>query len=224
MAGQQRFFLVIGALAVAGAGWVAYKVMGTPDLPVRAAQGTRDTTGFQGYAMGSPEAPVEIVEYADFQCPHCAGFDQVQFPDLKRRVIDPGKARFVYRDYPLDFPHSRLAAHAAACADDQGKFWEAKNGIYHRQTEWSLAATGKAYDVLGEVMAGVGGDRAAWETCMEAGTHAARIEASREEGARVGVRSTPTFLINGRLYSANSSDELVAVIDSLIAAGAAPVP
>jgi protein-disulfide isomerase len=59
---------------------------------------------------------------------------------------------------------------------------------------------------------------------MEAGTHAARIEASREEGARVGVRSTPTFLINGRLYSANSSDELVAVIDSLIAAGAAPVP
>jgi protein-disulfide isomerase len=224
MAGQQRFLLVIGALAVAGAGWVAYKVLGTPDLPVRAAVGTRDTTGFQGYVMGAAEAPVEIVEYADFQCPHCAGFDQVQFPDLKRRLMDTGKARFVYRDFPLDFPHSRLASHAAACADDQGKFWEAKDGLYRRQAEWSLGSTGKAYDIFGEIAAAAGANRTTWEACMEAGNHAARIEASHEEGARLGVRSTPTFLINGRLYPGESSDELVAVVDSLIAAGAAPVP
>jgi protein-disulfide isomerase len=224
MAGQQRFLVVIGALAVAGAGWVAWKVMGTPNLPVVAATGTRDTTGFQGYAMGQAGAPVEIVEYADFQCPHCAGFDQVQFPDLKRRLIDPGKARFVYRDFPLDFPHSRLSSHAAACADDQGRFWEAKVGIYRRQAEWSLASTGKAYGILGDVVAETGADRKAWEECMESGRHAARIQASHDEGARLGVGSTPTFLINGRLYQGNSSDELVGVVDSLIAAGAAPLP
>lgn len=226
MAGQQRFLLVIGALAVAGAGWVGYKVLGAPDLPVRAALGVRDTTGFQGYAMGSAEAPVEIVEYADFQCPSCAGFDQVQYPDVKRRLLDTGKARFVHRDYPLDeiHPHARLAAHAAACADDQGKFWDVKDGIYRRQGEWTFANTRKAYGIFGEIVAAAGGARADWEGCMESGRHAARIQASSEEGSRLGVRSTPTFLINGRLYPGGSSDELAAVVDSLIAAGAAPVP
>ena len=226
MAGQQRFLLVIGALAVAGAGWVGYKVFGAPDLPVRAALGARDTTGFQGYAMGSADAPVEIVEYADFQCPSCAGFDQVQFPDFKRRLLDTGKARFVHRDYPLDdiHAHARLAAHAAACADDQGKFWEVKDGLYRRQAEWTFASQRGAYGIFGEIVAGAGAARADWEGCMESGRHAARIQASSEEGSRLGVRSTPTFLINGRLYPGGSSDELVAVVDSLIAAGAAPVP
>lgn len=224
MAGQQRFLVVIGALAVAGAGWVAWKVLGAPDLPVVAAAGTRDTTGFQGYIMGSAEAPVEIVEYADFQCPHCAAFDQVQFPDVKRRLIDAGKARFVYRDFPLNFPHSRLAAHAAACADDQNRFWEVKDGLYRRQVEWSIGTTGKAYGILGDIAAAAGADRASWEECMEAGRHAARIEASHAEGTRLGVGQTPTFLINGRLYQGESSDEFVRLVDSLIAAGAAPVP
>lgn len=226
MAGQQRFLVVIGALAVAGAGWVGWKVFGAPDLPVRAAMGVRDTTGFQGYVLGSADAPVEIVEYADFQCPSCAGFDQVQFPDVKRRLIDAGKARFIHRDYPLDdiHPHARLAAHAAACADDQGKFWDVKDGIYRRQGEWTFGNTRKAYGIFGEIVAAAGADRSAWESCMESGRHAARIQSSSEEGSRLGVRSTPTFLIGGQLYPGGASDEFVRVVDSLIAAGAAPVP
>jgi protein-disulfide isomerase len=226
MAGQQRFLMVIGALAVAGAGWVAFKVLGAPDLPVRAALGTRDTTGFQGYILGSADAPVEVVEYADFQCPSCAGFDQVQFPDFKRRLIDAGKVRFVYRDFPLDdiHPLARLASHTAACANDQGKFWEVKGEIYRRHGEWAFANTRGAYGTFGEIVADAGGNRSEWESCMESGRHAARIQASSEEGARLGVGSTPTFLIQGRLYPGGSSDEFVRVVDSLIAAGAAPVP
>jgi protein-disulfide isomerase len=226
MAGQQRFLVIIGALAVAGAGWVAWKVFGAPSLPVVAATGTRDSTGFQGYVLGAAEAPVEIVEYADFQCPSCESFDQVQMPDFKRRLIDAGKVRFVYRDFPLDdiHPHARLAAHAAACADDQGRFWEVKDGIYRRQAEWSFGSTRKAYGIFGEIVATAGAERGAWEGCMESGRHAARIQASYEEGGRLGVGSTPTFLINGRLYPGGSSDEFVRLVDSLIAAGAAPVP
>lgn len=224
MAGQRRFYLIFGVVALAAFGWLGYKILGAPTLPVVAAAGTRDSTGFQGYALGAPEAPVEIVEYADFQCPHCGDFDQIQFPDLKRRLLDTGKARFVYRDYPLDFPHSRLAAHAAACADDQGKFWEAKQGIFRRQMEWSPRSTARAYAILGEIAAAAGADRGSWETCMEGGNHAARIQASYEEGTRLGVRSTPTFLINGKLYPGGSIDEMVALADSLIAAGAAAVP
>lgn len=222
MTGQNKFLLVLGVVAVGGGAWLLSKTLGAPDLPVRAAVGARDTTGFQGYVIGSPSAPVEVVEYADFQCPICAGFDQVQYPDIKARLIDAGKIRFVHRDFPLDqpHPHARLAAHAAACADDQGRFWEMKDAIYRRHATWNFASQRDAYRVFGEMAAAAGADRAAWEACMESGRHAARIQASYEEGARIGVGSTPTFLIAGRLYSISSSDRMVAIVDSLIAAGA----
>ena len=99
-----------------------------------------------------------------------------------------------------------------------------KDGIYRRQTEWTFGNTRKAYGIFGEIVAGAGADRGAWESCMESGRHAARIQSSSEEGSRLGVRSTPTFLIGGQLYPGGASDEFVRVVDSLIAAGAAPVP
>jgi protein-disulfide isomerase len=226
MAGQQRFLLVLGAVGVAAVGWLGWKMMAGPTLPVRAAVGARDTTGFQGYVLGSPDAPVEIVEYADFQCPICAGFDQVQFPDLKARLIDVGKIRFVHRDFPLDniHPHARLASHAAACYDDQQKFWEGKTELYRRHGEWNFGSTRQAYGIFGDIATAVGANRETWEACMESGKHANRIQASYEEGSRIGVGSTPTFLINGQLYPGGSSDAMVRLVDSLIAAGATAAP
>lgn len=226
MAGQQRFLLVLGGVAIAAVGWLGWKMMAGPDLPVRAAAGVRDTTGFQGYVIGSPDAPVEIVEYADFQCPICAGFDQVQWPDLKARLIDAGKIRFVHRDWPLDeaHPHARLASHAAACYDDQQKFWEGKTEIYRRHGEWNFGSTRQAYGIFGDIATAIGANRASWEECMESGKHAARIQASKEEGSRIGVGGTPTFLINGQLYPGQSSDAMVRLVDSLIAAGATSAP
>lgn len=219
MTGQNKFLVALGVVAVAGGAWLFSKTLGAPDLPVRAAVGARDTSGFQGYATGSESAPVEVVEYADFQCPVCAGFDQVQYPDIKSRLIDAGKIRFIHRDFPLDnpHPHARLAAHAAACADDQGRFWEMKSEIYRRHAEWNLAGQREAYRIFGDMAASVGADRAAWEACMESGRHAARIQASLEEGMRIGVGSTPTFLIADRLWAIGSADRLVAIVDSLIA-------
>jgi protein-disulfide isomerase len=220
MAGQKSFYMVLGAIAVAGAAWLGVRTLGAPDLPVRAAQGTPDASGFQGYILGSADAPVEVVEYADYQCPACAGFDQVQWPDIKARLVDTGKMRLRYRDYPLDeiHPHARLAAHAAACADDQGRFWQMKDRLYARQNDWAYArGEGKAYDVLADVAGTAGLDVGAWKGCMESGSHAARIEASHAEALRIGAPSTPTFLINGRIYAGMNAEELVGIVDSLIA-------
>lgn len=220
MAGQKTFYVALGAVAVAGAAWLGVRTIGAPDLPVHAAQGTPDTTGFQGYVLGSPDAPVEVVEYADFQCPACAGFDQVQWPDVKLRLIDTGKLRLRYRDYPLDelHPYARLAAHAAACADDQGRFWQMKDRLYARQNDWAyLRGDGKAYDALADVAGSVGLDVGAWKGCMEEGRHAARIEASHAEALRVGAPSTPTFLIAGRIYPGMNAEDMVRIVDSLIA-------
>jgi protein-disulfide isomerase len=224
MAGQKGFYMVLGGIAVAGVAWLGLRIVAGPNLPVQAALGARDTTGFTGYLIGDPNAPVEIVEYADFQCPVCADFDQVQYPDVKLRLIDTGKARLVYRDFPLDevHPEARLAAHAAACADDQGGFVAMKDALYVRQTSWTFQGDRKAYGIMGDLVGQIGLDRGTWEGCMEAGTHAARIQASYEEGQRVGVGSTPSFLVDGKLYAGRmNSDQMVRVVDSLIAAAPA---
>jgi protein-disulfide isomerase len=222
MAGQKGFYRIMIFVAIAGVAWLGWRVMAGPTLPVTVASGVRDTTGFTGYLIGDANAPVEIVEYADFQCPACAGFDQVQYPDVKSRLVDAGKAKFRYRDFPLEIhPEARLAAHAAACADDQGGFAAMKDALFQRQTAWSFQGDRKAYGIMGDLVSQLGLDRGGWEECMEAGRHAARIQASLEEGQRVGVGSTPTFLINGRLYPGMNSDAMVRLVDSLVTAASA---
>jgi protein-disulfide isomerase len=223
MAGQKNFYRVLGIVALVGVAWLGWKMVSGPNLPVRVATGVRDTSGFTGYVLGSPDAPVEIVEYADFQCPQCADFDLVQMPDIKRRLIDTGKLRLVIRDFPLDqvHPEARLSAHAVACAADQGRFEQMKFGVYSTQARWSMRGDRKAYGILGDAAEQAGVNRADWEACMEAGSHAARIEASLAEGVRVGVGSTPTLLIDGRLHvGRRDSDVIVSIVDSLIAKAA----
>lgn len=227
MAGQKGFLLVLGGIAVVGAGLIYMKVAGgVPSIPANTQVLESDTSGFRGYVLGSPDAPVEITEYADFQCPSCGGWESVQFPDVKARLIDAGKARFRYRDLPLDFPYSRLAAHAAACADDQGRFWETKSAIYRSQQAWGGPGvpSGRAYDILTEAARTGGNDVAAWKECMESTRHAGRIQASLMEARSVGASSTPTLLIGGRLYPGIPSDQVVRIVDSLITAGSAATP
>ena len=147
--GLKRFYLVLAAVAVVGVGAMLYmsqkKVV---SIPVDAAITVTDTAGFSGYVLGSASAPVEVTVYADYQCPACAGFDAVQFPTVKERLIDAGRVRWRYRDFPLSniHPQARLAAHAAACADEQGKYWEMHRFIYEAQNDWAFKS-----DAVGEL-------------------------------------------------------------------------
>jgi protein-disulfide isomerase len=225
MSGQRFFLVVLGVIAAAGGAWLLSRTVFAPTLPVTAVQGTRDTTGFQGYVMGSADAPVEVVEYGDYQCPACANWDQVQFPTITRQLISTGKLRFRYRDFPLSMhSHSRLAAHAAACADDQGKYWPMHEALFRSQTSWAFDSERGAYGQFGDMIAQLGGDRGAWESCMEAGTHAARIEASYEDGVSLGIGTTPTMLLDNKLYPGGwSSDSLAKIVNAMIAErGATP--
>ncbi len=224
--GQKGFTLALVAIAVAGVAFIGWKLFGSgaPSIPANVVVTAADTTDFRGYLLGDPSAPVEVTEFADFQCPGCAAFATVQFPDIERRLIATGKARFRYRDLPLDnaHPQARLAAHTAACANDQGKFWEVAKEIYRRQNDWTFK--GNAYDVLGDIATSQGVTRAPWEECMQSTKHAGRIQASLDEAVAVGARSTPTFLINGRMYAGMSGDQMVRLVDSLIAATVPVLP
>jgi len=209
-------FMLIAAVAIVGAGVLIYLVTRPKavSIPANVAVLEADTAGFQGYFKGSDSAPVTITEYADYQCPACQYFATVQFPAVLKQLIETGLVRWRFRDFPLDqaHPHARLAAHSAACADDQGKFWEQQDAIFATHAQWNVATGSGATQIFREAARQNGLDLAAYDACMGSAKYAGRIQASLEEGTKVGVGSTPTFLIGGRLYpGAISSDTLAAI-------------
>jgi protein-disulfide isomerase len=213
-----RFYLMLGVLAAVAIGALLYLMnrSSTPTVPANVKVEAGDTAGFRGYVLGSATAPVEVIEYADYQCPACQSFDVVEFPYVKERLIQTGRVRWVYRDFPLDVPHkwTRLSAHSAACANDQGKYWEQHSSLYEAQPEWS--GSNDAGDMFRDFAQTNGMDVAKYDACMSSLKYAGRIQASSDEGLRLGVNSTPSFIIGGRLYAGvQPYDRLRALVDSL---------
>ena len=215
--GMKRFYLVFGLLAVVGLGALGYLLAkpNTVSIPANVTVQASDTAGFHGYVKGSADAPVEITEYADYQCPFCQTFATIQMPTIEERLIRTGRLRWRYRDFPLQqHSFSRLAAHSAACADEQGKYWEQHQRIYDGQGEW--ATLGDAGPKFREYAQANGLDLKRYDDCMASHKYAGRIQASYEEGTRLGVSSTPTLLVGNRLYQGRlDSDAIRRLVDSL---------
>lgn len=215
--GVKRFYAILAVLALAGLGVLAYLLLrpNTTSIPANVTVQASDTLGFRGYLKGSPDAPVEITEFADYQCPFCQTFATLQMPTIEERLIKAGRVRWRYRDFPLQqHPFARLAAHSAACADEQGKYWEQHQRIYEGQSEW--AAARNAGPVFRNYARDSGLDLGRYDACMKAGKYAGRIQASYNEGVQLGVSSTPTLLVSGRLYRGRfDSDAITKLVDSL---------
>jgi len=216
-AGVKRFYIVLAALALVGLGVMAYLLLkpSTISIPANVTVQPSDTSGFRGYVKGSSDASVEITEFADYQCPFCQTFATLQMPAIEDRLIKTGRVRWRYRDFPLQqHPFARLAAHSAACADEQGKYWDQHQRIYEGQSEWSAARD--AGPIFRNYAKATGLDLDRYDACMKAGKYAGRIQASYNEGVEVGVSSTPTLLVSGRLYRGRfDSDAIIKLVDSL---------
>jgi protein-disulfide isomerase len=215
---MKRFYAVLAGIAVVGIGALGF-LLSRPrgaSIPANVTIQPSDTAGFRGYLKGSASAPVEITEYADYQCPFCQTFATLQMPTIEARLIRSGKLRWRYRDFPLQqHQFARLAAHSAACADEQGKYWEQHDRIYEGQAEWSAARD--AGDYFRNYARALGLDVGRYDECMGSGRFAGRIQASQEEGVRAGVSSTPTLLVGNRLYKGRiDSDAIRRLVDSLV--------
>ncbi|HMA39919.1 MAG TPA: thioredoxin domain-containing protein [Gemmatimonadales bacterium] len=220
---MKRFYLLLGLVAVVGAVliWQASRPStgGAPatddaaPVPVTAAD-----SAFRGYVLGSDSAPVEIVEYADYECPVCAQFGAVQFPDIRQQLIETGRVHWRFRDFPLVNIHrwSRLSALVVACASEQGKTWEAMDALFQRHGEWAQRPSDPT-GLFADRMRGIGLDMNGYRACMDGKRYAGRVEASRQEGLARNVGGTPTFFVNGREYNFRraTSDEFLALVDSL---------
>jgi protein-disulfide isomerase len=216
---MNRFYLLLGAVVVVGGGWLWWASREKPAAATASTPVPVASDGFTGYTQGSDSAPVEIVEYADFQCPHCGEFAALQMPTIREQLIATGKLRWRLREFPLGFPWSRISALAAQCAGEQGKYWEMADTLFATQSQWGRSTRDPA-GTFRDLAAGVGADRGKYDACMDANRYAGRIEASHQEGMARGVGGTPTFFVNGQEKTDLnlSSDRFQQVVDSVIAA------
>ena len=115
------FYGVLLLLALAGAGGIWYSINGAKQKPIELAKGT-PLPKAEGYLRGDPNAPVTIIEFADFECPGCGQYANITEPDVRTRIIDAGLANFRYYDYPLPMHANTMAASlAASCAAEAGE-------------------------------------------------------------------------------------------------------
>jgi|JI10StandDraft_1071094.scaffolds.fasta_scaffold62994_1 protein-disulfide isomerase len=163
----------------------------TPVKVTLAAPRTNVDTG-DAPSLGPTDATVTMVTFSDFQCPACGR----SYPTVKR-IMDQykGRIRFVFRDFPLSIhPQAPKAAEAAACANEQGKFWQMHDAMFENQQKLAVSD-------LKSTAASLGLDTERFVACLDSGKKTADWQADMEAGKKYGVNSTPSFFINGRLIA-----------------------
>ena len=199
------FYIVFAIVAVIGIGAVGYsvgsKALGTAAMePVDLAGVQEDMRALTELATpitkGDENAPVTIVVFGDFFCNHCAAFSLRERPRVESEFVETGKARLVFYDFVLDTRPAAgtfLAARAARCAGDQGRYWEFHDRLYRSQLTW-----GAESDKLGiflEYGDDLGLDRDDFRGCVNSDRHAEEVSANIELARALGLDGTPAILV-----------------------------
>ena len=169
-------------------------------------------------ALGDPDAPLTVVEYASVTCPGCAAFHASHFQAIKEQLIEPGLVRFVYREFPtnpvnLSYAGSILARCAATDAGAPAYF-AVNDALFTRQRDWVYGAN--PGQELEAIFAQVGLDRAAMQDCLRRGELKAAIDGNVKAGSEAGVRGTPTLVVDGEIIEvARDPDTFVAELRAM---------
>jgi protein-disulfide isomerase len=145
--------------------------------------------------LGKPDAPITIIEYASLTCPHCAAFNKDILPELKTRYVDTGKAKLIYRDYPLD-QWALKAAMLARCAPAD-KYFSFIDVLFQNQVTWATAKDQlAALERIGR-LGGISAEQ--FNTCMQNRALEDAVLAESLRGQKeFDVQSTPTIIVNGK--------------------------
>jgi protein-disulfide isomerase len=234
---NNNIFLIAGAIVLAGifvAGAIIYTKLppeernknlvaeNTPSIPTNEVN--KDTNAVPQlkdikidlngwFSLGSENAKVLMVEYADYACPYCGKFWEETFPQIKKNYIDTGKVKFVYKD--LIVVGGEKAAEAAHCAGEQGKYWEYHDLLFSRQMrdrdKWRNSEIHRQY----AKELGLNEDQLV--KCFESGKYQDKVNESSNEGAKNGGQGTPYFLINNTpIFGAYPYSEFEKVIEAAL--------
>jgi protein-disulfide isomerase len=213
--------MILAAIAVValGAWYVTSSSTGNAAGPVEGGfefEETASEFGLQEMTLGDPDAPVTIVEYASFTCPHCARFHADGFKQLKADFIDTGKINFVYREVFFDRP-GIWASMVARCGGPE-KFHGITDLLYKSQSTWSRAGTPEAIVAeLGKIGRLAGLDGETLDACLQDAEKAENLNKWQTENlAADGINSTPSFVINGKKYSNMAYPEMKNLIETAL--------
>jgi protein-disulfide isomerase len=172
-----------------------------PELPFWAkAEGLAPDPKRPGFTVagdpykGNPDAKLVLVEFGDFQCPACQRHVLSTQPALDKRFVETGEVRWVAKHFPLRMhPHAPVAAAAAECAGDQGKFWVMHHRLFAQMDQWSAGADLDA--ALVELAAGIGVDQTKFAACLTGRNAFQRVLRDLYDGQAIGVRNIPAFVL-----------------------------
>ncbi len=169
--------------------------------------------------LGSPNAPVTIIEYASLGCPICAAFHKSVFPKFKAAYIDTGKVHFIYREFPIG-RSAAAAAQVARCVPEKDYFRINDKYLANRR-RWN--AREPKPELLYKIVQETGLSRAAFDSCMANQKIKAGIDWVKQRGRKFGVKGTPTFFIDGQqVRGALSLEDLRKLIEKHLAVAAKP--
>jgi hypothetical protein len=175
-------------------------------LPI--PDGSFDVVSSDDPSLGASDAPVTIVEFADFGCPYSREASLVMRALAREH---PDTVRYIYRDFPITeiHPLAMAAAQAGECAQEQGAFWAYHDKLYQNQNDLSV-------ERLGQFAREVGMNESRFVNCLNSGRFEAEVQQDYEDGLQAGVRGTPTFFINGHRVSGSIPRPLLEqIIESL---------
>jgi len=163
----------------------------------------------EGMALGSPDAPVTMVEFTDFQCGFCRRFHEQTFPQIRKQFIDTGRLRYISRNLALQFHQDAAkAAQASLCAADQGKYWEMRDEIFKHNNALKPAD-------LAAYAGNIGLDVQKFNACLNSDAHQERVRQDGADAGAAGITGTPSFVIG------KSAKDL---LDGIKIVGAKPFP
>ncbi|GAA3857301.1 DsbA family protein [Celeribacter arenosi] len=217
---RRTFLLSTAALATFGfaASYFSSPRSGLPDLGISAANAQDAAIDVPVLTLGDPDAPVKIIEYASYTCPHCANFHTQVFEQLKADYIDTGMVHFTYREVYFD-KFGLWASMVARCGGDL-RYFGIQKMLYDEQRDW-IGSGKDAMEIVGNLRkigkrAGLSDENL--DTCLNDGAMAQALVANFEkEVAEYEVNSTPTLIIDGKKESNMSYTDLKKIIDAKLA-------
>lgn len=213
--------LILGALIVVAV-FVVWLTSGTQAEVASANSGELNAEVMQrfeneydklGVAIGDPDAPITIREFADYQCPACKSFEPTS-KRIREELVASGQVRFVFFDFPLTMhEHSTEASMAARCAGRQDKYWAYSEALFANQREWAQAADPMSNFLDLAVEAGINAERL--KQCIVQGATADVIQRNRDLGEKIGLRATPTIMVGPKVFSGPVSyDRILNIVEA----------
>ena len=172
-----------------------------------------DSETIDEMVLGNEDASVVLIEYASFTCPHCRNFHEESFLKLKKDYIEPGHVKYIFREVYFD-KYGLWAAMVARCGGSK-KYFGLIDLIFKKQDEWTTGDVDEVVAKLERIGKISGMSETEIQNCMQNNTKArALVEKYRENALKDDIKSTPSFIINGKLYSNMDYDKLTEIIEN----------